>query len=85
MCTNTDGSSSVEYTEKTMSVKGHMVEEYQDKTATALCSCLLSNLSTEETVAVQVSSDDTETGAVEGGWYVYIISGVNIYMYMYLL
>ena len=81
--TNTDGASSVEHTEKTVSVKGHMVEEYQDKTAAALCSCLsreLSNLSTEETMAVQASSDDAQT--VGGGWYVHVISSPRtLHMY----
>ena len=52
VCINTDGASSVEYTDETASVEDHSVHEYQDKTAAALCSSVnqkLSNLSSEET------------------------------------
>ena len=71
VCTNCDETSSVENTKKTVSVKGRIVEEYQDKTAATLCSCSsreLSNLSTEEAMAVEGSSDGAQT-IREGGWY----------------
>jgi hypothetical protein len=71
---NTDGPSSVEYTEKAMPVEDHSADEYQDNTAAALCSCLSResrNFSDiEESMAVQASSHDAQT--VDGGWYVHV-------------
>lgn len=71
MNSNEASTSTVENTEKTVLVKGHIVEEYRDKTAAALCSCSsreLSNLSTEEAMAGEGSSDGAQT-IREGGWY----------------
>lgn len=51
--------------------EGLSVDEHQDTTAAALCSCLsreLSNLSIEEAMAVQESSHGAQT--MDGGWYV---------------
>ena len=47
------------------------VDEYWDKTAAEMCSCMnreFSNLSIEEAASVQVSSDDID--AMNRGWYV---------------
>ena len=68
VCTNTGDTSTMEYTEESVSVKGHFIDAFHDKTASSMCSCLsrdVSNLSTEEVTSFQ-SSDDI----VGGGWYV---------------
>ena len=60
-----------------MSEEDLSVDEYQDSTTAALCSCLSresSNLSIEEAMAVQESSHGAQT--VDGGWYVH----VHLYM-----
>ena len=70
---NSDEASSVEYIEKTVSEEHLSVEEYQDSTVAALCSCSSresSNLSIEEATAVQESSHGAQT--VNGGWYVHL-------------
>lgn len=77
MCVTPNGGSTVEGNDETVSLEAHTVDEYRDKAAADMCLCLsqeFSNLSTEEGMSVQTSSDD----ALDGGWYVY----VRVHMYI---
>ena len=71
MCANSDEASTVEDNDETVSLEAHTVDEYWDKSAAEMCSCLsreFNNLSIEEAVSIQRSSDH----AMEGGWYVHV-------------